>query len=300
MKRAITSVLIIILITACMFLPANEKLFAPVSFAEDSSLSESESPSPYLDVEGIYPDGRSDFVYNDNMLLHSSDSMSGDLCKASVVLAAAAYSSYNIQTILQNMGYSCTLYDYDQRTLDDNDKVAFAVGKKEFNGYTIYSIAIRGTTGLEWFSNFNIGHQEISGDVHTGFFLAAERVKQILTDLFTNDGATNSNRILWFSGHSRGAAVSNIVSRYFTENSDYASPAHIYSYNFACPAVEKQSIGYHNIFNFNNTGDMIPIVPLSEWGYSRNGIEKSRTFTANPAFCLRYYNKNTIPVRGYS
>ena len=156
----------------------------------------------YLEISGRYSDGTTGFVYNDEMMLESSYEMSGDLAKMSVALACAAYDQQNVCSMLSDMGYTvdgvCGPYYYDvTRTLEDNDFVAFTIGKKPLDdGRILYIAAIRGTPGgdeynkgYEWFSDFNIGDPETNGGNHTGFYRAADRVAYALNGIFASDGA---------------------------------------------------------------------------------------------------------------
>ena len=249
-----------------------------------------------IEVNGVYTDDNSSrssgFLYSDSMLLNGSSTMSGDICKASVVLASAAYNEGSIAKMLDQMGYESHSYDYSTRTLEDNDRVAFTIGKKEQDGYVFYCIAIRGThKNCEWFSNFNVGDPYTNKGNHAGFNLAAEKVCNTIDGYFASDGYNRENRILWFMGHSRGAAVANILAAHYTSVGRYAPQGNVFAYTFACPAVTKHAMDYGNIFNFNNSGDVVPIVPLNKWGYERHGIDYEYAFTGDLVFENRYYTE---------
>ena len=101
-----------------------------------------------------------------------------------------------------------------------------------------------------------------------------------LTDKMANDGCDDpSRRIVWLMGHSRGAAVANIVAGELTTNyGNLVSAGRVFAYTFACPAVSKseevRSSGCENIFNFNSHDDLVPTVPLTNWGYVRYGVDQ--------------------------
>lgn len=222
----------------------------------------------------------SGFTYNDGMLLRDADTIYQDMAKASVVLACSAYQRDEIKSALSEdgMGFTnITQYNYSRKSsMFDNDFVAYSIASKmiTYQGqeYIVYCVPVRGTPGsAEWFSNFNLG---TSGN-HTGFYRAANDILTSLKDLMNKDGYSPDRRIVWTMGHSRGAAVANIIAGEFTcssEYSRYADANHVFGYTYACPAVSKYAdVSCSNIYNFNNPGDLIPELPKSEWGYKRYG-----------------------------
>lgn len=79
----------------------------------------------YTEVAGNYPDGTTGFVYSDDFLLGESSEMSGDLCKIAAALSAAAYTQGSVSSMLGEVGYICSEFDYGERSLYDNDRVAY-------------------------------------------------------------------------------------------------------------------------------------------------------------------------------
>ena len=218
-------------------------------------------------------------MYNHGMLFDDARQMSSDLAKASVIIADAAYKyggNNSITKLVEEMGYTPldNRSSYERETsIYFNDVVAFTVAYCDVTyqgeAYRLYCVPIRGTgANSEWYSNFNIG---ASGD-HEGFYKAAKEVYGKITFELINDSYDPEHSIVWLTGHSRGAAVSNIVAGMLNEAAACCLPEHIFAYTFACPSVSKNSVAYENIYNFNNPGDMITAVPLEEWGYDRNGI----------------------------
>lgn len=199
-------------------------------------------------------DGVSEFTYNDSMLLGNANELSGDLAKVSVVLAASAYEEAAIKGCLQSeeMGFTVSpdrVYNYDRTsTYDDNDFVAFMIAHKsityEGKTYNAYIVPIRGTPkSCEWFSDFNLGKRE--DGYHEGFKTAADEVlDKIRSQVHTK------NNIFFITGHSRGAAVANIVAGELSLDQDLASADRIFGYTYACPAVKKSGVG--NLKNIRN------------------------------------------------
>ena len=235
-------------------------LFSKETFAEENN---------YMTV--TYSNNiQSGFLYSDDMMLVNANELSTDIAKMAMGLANAAYKESEIKSCLSNMGYSLLggdTYNYTKNTYtySNNDYVDYSIGYKEYRGYNIYLVVIKGTgTNYDWFSNFNLG----TGDYHQGFKLAADGVLNTI-----NSKVNTTNNIFLVTGHSRGAAVANIVAAELTMQGNLASSNHIFGYTYACPAVKVGAdTSYSNIRNYNNPGDAIPELPLSRWGYERYGI----------------------------
>ena len=223
------------------------------------------------------------FVYNDGFFFTDNKQLSPELAKVSVALSSAAYDHDCLAQLLD--GISCssvTMMNFDRaHTEEDYDFVRYAIATRRgvsFQGqdYILYFLPIQGTSGsYDWFGNFKLG----DGPDHEGFSIAAEKVLLELAAEMEGDGYSQDTRIILTTGHSRGGAVSNIVAAALSSGSSaYVLPEHVFSYNFACPAVSKNADeSLLNIYNFNSADDMITIVPMAEWGYRRNGVTKKLT-----------------------
>ncbi|MBR4446596.1 MAG: leucine-rich repeat protein, partial [Solobacterium sp.] len=257
-----------------------------------------------------------EFFTGDNQVLNQ------EIAKCSVGLAGAVYEFNYIDTILNDLGFSYDDYKEEAATrygnwnrshsAGDNDFVRYIIATKEFvhNGenYILYCVPIQGTNGsFDWTSNVNIGET----DNHEGFYTAHE---EIMDDLFVrmmNDGYEAGKRIVWVTGHSRGAAVANIVAGELTGGIDDMSSKiysglvqsdHVYGYTFACPNVSKdtrvKNSGYMNIYNFNNPDDIVPSVPLDDWGYGRYGQTIDLSSLTREIVDMRYQQEYERSYRG--
>ena len=284
-------------------------VFFSISSAEEAF--DEESKPECIEITAA----KSGFFYSDEMLMENSNTLSTDITKASVVLASAVYQKDEIKKVLSNgpdkngMGYKVVLcdstYDYvDGITFYNYNRVAYVIARKEitYNGetYLAYCVPIKGTSeNAEWFSNFDLGDPEENNGFHKGFYKSALDVMYDLKQVFDNDGFDAQNRILWFTGHSRGAAVANICAGLFMKDStfsQYVYASHLFCYTFACPAVAKSSVVLPctNIYNFNNNGDLIAMLPRSSWGYRRFGIDMSEedmNFRGSSNFRFQFANK---------
>ena len=158
---------------------------------------------------------------------------------------------------------------------DTSDKVAFSIGNKtvKINGKetTILAVAIRsGNYGGEWYSNGQVegGYKE---NLHNGFSSASLKVAESISAYMKNNNIDENDVKIWISGFSRGGAVANILGRDLVEMSKVKSE-NLYCYTFATPLTtqyfEREQRG---IFNTINVYDVIPSVPLSDWGFGRYG-----------------------------
>ena len=134
----------------------------------------------------------------------------------------------------------------------------------------------------EWLSNLSFTN---SNEFHYGFYQAAKNVSDNLSDFIARnlkEGMSISDCKIWITGHSRGAAVANILAGRFIPGMGFKSTS-IHAYTFACPNVYRGDLpNYDYIHNYNLGGDLVARVPFAEWGYSRYGRDDT------------YYNGDTV------
>lgn len=149
----------------------------------------------------------------------------------------------------------------------------------------LVAVVVKGTNGTaeEWSSNFEFG-TGINGGVdknsdwknisnHKGFDIAATRVKKELDNYVAqySQKYVGSNKIVyWIMGHSRGAAIANILAANLIDENKIT-----YAYTFASPnttnSKSRNNEKYKSIFNIVNEDDFVPILPCSDWGFGRYG-----------------------------
>ncbi len=285
MKRYIAICLAMIVMVGLLFItiPRTEA-------AEETSISRILNTLPLRDVSYNYDDDgvkSSMFSFSPGLLLVDARTVGnkpvmGEIAKASVALAMAAYNRSYINGMLKTMGF--TAYDnsavYNRSanylTVSDNDYVAYTIAYQDVTNpvdgktYRLYCVPIQGTPqNAEWFSDFNLG----IGVEHEGFYKASWEVYNQLLSYFAEDGKSAETRIVWLTGHSRGAACSNLIAGWLSySGAAYTKAEHVFGYTYACPGVSLQAdTTLTNIYNFNNKGDMVTMLPMSEWGYRRNG-----------------------------
>jgi len=154
-----------------------------------------------------------------------------------------------------------------------SDNAAFTIGRKTLdNGEALVLIVVRGSYG-EFFSSASDWRSNLRLDIeasgrHCGFATAADKVyNQVMSWLQSRyrNNFIKSNIRYVITGHSRGAAVANLLA---VRLHDAGVPnSKVYDYNFACPdtvrgvALDDLSRDHKNIWNINNTADVVGVIP---------------------------------------
>ena len=177
--------------------------------------------------------------------------------------------------------------------VDIDDQTQFLVGHRKvtYQGSEneVIIVSVRGTNGTnaEWSSNFDVGadttdyyravgvsHPHWKNKAHhKGFDVASNRVYDKLKAYINQYVDTSLPVHILINGHSRGAAIANILAKDLVDETSY----HVTAYTYACPntTTSTNTSSYPMIFNVINTDDMIPYMPLTQWGFSRYGINKT-------------------------
>ena len=221
---------------------------------------------PY-DFEDLVLD-RSPFVYQPR------------LAHVLMALACSAYDIGDVADSLASLGFTADMrafnyHDDPLTSLYGPDQVAFALGLcQTADGNALLVVVLRGSypdfqipLPADWSSNFNMGsalHQE--GE-HEGFSAAADEVYEHI-DMHMRDfhELTGETTTVLICGHSRGAAVGNLLARRLLDT--WANDAKLYCYNFSCPDTARYADNdwtrdgaYNGIFNVSDTADGISWVP---------------------------------------
>ncbi len=160
---------------------------------------------------------------------------------------------------------------------DHLSEVALAHQTVTYNGVTkqIFAVVIRGTNGTvtEWSSNFSLGDRVNSDWAneynHYGFDVTAKRIeKEVYSYLEEHKSA--SDVVFWVMGHSRGAAIANIVAADLIDAGN-----NVFAYTFATPNTTVNPYAnetrYGSIFNIVNEDDFVPRLPLETWEFEHYG-----------------------------
>ena len=223
------------------------------------------------------------FEFDDQLFDNDARIYNHDMAATSMCMAMSAFRPYQSESeglsgpdekllvFLESAGF----YDFVSDDYDKNPSlytVATAIGRKDMtdsegNPYTVIAIGVCGGGYKdEWLSNLTVGNE----NRHKGFNSAAHMV---VNRIFGYIGTRNiTGRIkIWISGYSRAAAVSNIAAADLT-SSGFFREEDIFAYTFATPnTVRQPEREYSNIYNIVGQYDVVPMVPLAEWGYRRYG-----------------------------
>ena len=196
---------------------------------------------------------------------------------------------------------STTSYRYRSEVLDEvlgvvdgTDVVAYTLATRHVRSSAtgeerlLTVVVVRGSYGSEWLSNARIesAEDEVGDGDHLGFTLAAE---EIVADLEERAAQTDPGveRSYLFCGHSRGAAVANLLASYVDDVPALAGAEDVRAYGFATPnctsSADARSARYDNIFNVLNPSDVVTMLPPTAWGYQRYGRDVTLPRTGNDA-----------------
>ena len=191
---------------------------------------------------------------------------------------------------------------------NSNDVTAYSIATKRVTSSetgdtkTLMLVSIRGSYGSEWISDANFGSaglEELDEADHLGFAVAAQEVIDQLQagiTAYAEKGGSTDDLAILFCGHSRGGAAANIAAAYADEAADGLRPlaprSSIYCYAFAVPRTTTSTRAgdamYDNIFNIQNPSDLVPRLPLAQWGYARYGRDLWLPEMGGDAFVAAY------------
>lgn len=263
-----------------------------------------------------FPESLDEIILN-----QSSRSYSPELARLLMALAAAAYndpdagpeaedaplgpdaeSVRNLSGALTALGFDgpeaeFRLVNYYKGDAPDygEDSVAFALGRKRLKGGdTLALVVIRGShCESDWDSNYRLDTGR--DGAHAGFSAAAGKVLDALSDFLGGLPAKGMRYVL--TGHSRGAAVANLLA---VRLHDAGVPnARVYDYNFACPDVARQpgpawGFAHGNMFNICNTADLVCALP-GALGDGLSLLREGRPFTGWGKYGRTLYYSRSEP-----
>ena len=191
------------------------------------------------------------------------------LSQDALSISEMCYTPVMQQLYLSARGYRRVGLYHQERSGEREHVVTYMVYDRTVpDGRSEVIIAIRGTGEGEWELNLDLMP---SGDFDLpyaeNFFLAAEDILSAQESYFE----TLSSPAFLVCGHSRGAAVANVLGAALT---DRFGQENVFVYTFATPAtVRGDAKDYPNIFNVLNPADLIPYLPLPQWGVGRYGTD---------------------------
>jgi len=207
----------------------------------------------------------------EDFILKGSGTFSDRLSMLGCTLSQAVYNKDRQETrddtfiwqSLNNLGFG----DVDWHQNDSPYGVAFAFARKKlmYQGKVqdLIMVVVRGTVDTEWIGNFDI--LDADGETHKNFSSCANTVNQELRSYLTNLSYRSPDVKIFICGHSRGAAVSNLLAH---DLSFEFGSNNVWAYTFATPNCTKSKSDDMNIYNFVYMYDVVGLAP---YGYDKHG-----------------------------
>ena len=256
-----------------------------------------------------------DYMYYDDSIFDMEASQfNPKLASASIGFAMASFASMdatdyanksqNAKRLLTSIGFTDFDVNENYKKKPGADTIGLLAAKKQIGEYTVVAIGIRGAAYYsEWASNFTLGNRD--DHYHQGFYQAAEEYVSWSKKYFETHNITGKVKI-WTSGYSRAGATCNIASGLFADMLNKGEKPfgdkveltrnHFYSYCFEAPKgaprivdskgkVTAKSADYNNIINMVNVNDPVPMVAMTELGFTRYGRDM---YMPDPLTTLHY------------
>ena len=208
------------------------------------------------------------------LLVPEPSSLRSDYLALQLLALNCGYTAEDTQTLYRAAGLNVLSQShYDKEETDPSHTCAFTIGEGIVRQNVLFTkkalvVTIRGTASGEWYSNFDFCPSHSDEAVFAeNFLFCAEDVFLTLKDYLDKE----EDPMVLITGYSRGAACAALLGLLTNE---YLGPDRVHIYAFACPAVVRRDAEFpacSNIFNYINPCDMVPRLPLSQWGFVRIG-----------------------------
>ncbi|MDR1197365.1 MAG: lipase family protein [Candidatus Nomurabacteria bacterium] len=222
--------------------------------------------------------------WDSKMLLADSSLYNSELKKIAMAICGSIYNG-NIRELLGNLGFG----HIEEYSKDTNDRAAkgvahtahYWISSQKINGVDYVTVDISGTEGeSEWLSNLGFTTIQPDSPIHKGFESAAEWAEHDLKwyCLDEENDIDVENAKFLITGHSRGAAVGNILA---TKLNETYGAENVFAYTFATPNT--YNLGgvapeANNIFNIVDADDLVQGLPPkgtkagTTLGYASNAL----------------------------
>ena len=279
--------------------------------------------------------------YSDDYFRHSSTEYNPHLATLSCIMTnfsvpldnpSSLDSDWYLKQPKRLFGFFSSIGFKDFETNEDYvsrsrfDSIGVGCANRQVDDYTVIGVGIRsGGYFREWSNNVYLGDGTKSDYMHEGWYNAANKTIDFINEYISANRITGKIKV-WIAGFSRGGATTNLVAglldnRIKNNEEIFAGDVtltrdDLYAYTFEAPqganynskTVEKPgSELYNNIYNIVNPNDLVPKVAMSEYGFTRFGIDKFITteffdpdhFTDNRDVFLNLYEENGTPRGEY-
>ena len=260
-----------------------------------------DTPTVTGDVENKYAQfnsgGVTGYTYlNFKQNWFSSDSMNynhnlATLASQYVMIGYADEVSYSSKPDLEKALKAIGMSDIEIVAQAGRDEINYFIASRKITvnsqEYDLVFVGLIGSYHAQWYSNFDPG----KGAIHKGFLSAKKFVYSALTDYIKDKGLSKDSTKILITGHSRGAAASNLLAADLIKGGVFAKPENIYTYCFATPnsttLPERNEQRFKRIFNIVNPEDFVTKVLPTAWGYGRYGttyVLPSKTNTTSSLY----------------
>ncbi|MBR1846277.1 MAG: hypothetical protein IJ787_01000 [Bacilli bacterium] len=237
---------------------------------------------------------------------HPSTEFDAHLASASLAMTISSFTDFGpfddawyasqskfLKGYFEAIGFKDFVVNEDYQKSATFDSIGLAAARRDFGDFTLVAVAPRsGGYFREWANNMHLGDGSRSDSMHEGWYNAANKMVSFL------DGYVSEKNILgpvklWFSGFSRGGATANIAAALLDNklskgekvfsNGATTTREDLYAYTFEAPQGANVNVAsikkpkdslYDNIFNIVNPLDLVPKVPMKEYGFTRFGRDK--------------------------
>ena len=315
-------------------------LSAATIFSAGAATVTSASAAEICSVTSVNYNGNTIF-YSDDYFRHSSTEYNPHLATLSCIMTnfsvpldnpSSLDSDWYLKQPKRLFGFFSSIGFKDFETNEDYvsrsrfDSIGVGCANRQVDDYTVIGVGIRsGGYFREWSNNVYLGDGTKSDYMHEGWYNAANKTIDFINEYISANRITGKIKV-WIAGFSRGGATTNLVAglldnRIKNNEEIFAGDVtlthdDLYAYTFEAPqganynskTVEKPgSELYNNIYNIVNPNDLVPKVAMSEYGFTRFGIDKFITteffdpdhFTDNRDVFLNLYEENGTPRGEY-
>ena len=258
------------------------------------------------------------YFFNDNTIYNK------ELSKASILFASVAYEGWSLElsnkgrknktsgetlpVLLEYFGFEeAQSFELTEAGYTDQHVSEVGLGYRTvtYNEQTknIVAVIVRGTNDTleEWASDFDVGDlskfgsEEMSdwtnSEHHAGFDIPSNRIMWLIDDYVEQYNLNSEDVVYWITGHSRGAAIANIIGMTYEKTG-----RECFTYGFATPNTtmvsEEEALSYRSIFNIVNADDFVPTMPVNDWGYRRYG-RTAKIGVSEVGYCSTLYKAMT-------
>ncbi len=179
---------------------------------------------------------------------------------------------FGLVEALEALGMS----DIEFETYAKPDQVNYFIAQKKIgtkdNEHTLVFSGFIGSYTKQWYTNFDCG----TGKVHKGFNNAKNYAYDRLRRYLEKIDEPRKKIKLLLTGHSRGAAVCNLIAASLIKDEIYALKENIFAYSFATPNAvalkERHDPEYRRIFSIVNSEDFVTKCMPKVWDFGRYGV----------------------------